>query len=125
MNLLTALRHLLSKTFSEDIGIFPQPYADFSSAVSETVSPFDLPSVLVPPEVIEIDSIDLGGAMYEDAKTENKREEMPQYYLTLFDNEVSLHISLHYLPSQYPTLLRSHLILKLPLDIVFAQPSAT
>lgn len=90
MNLLSSLRHLLSKSFSEDIGIFSQPYAEFSGTVSEESSPFDLPPVLVPPEVIEIDSMDLGGTMYEDTKT-NKREELPHYYLTLFDNEVNLY----------------------------------
>jgi len=90
MNLLSALRHLLSKSFSEDIGIFSKPYVEFSSTVSETSPPFDLPPVLVPPEVIEIDSMDLGGTIYEDTKAVNKREELPHYYLTLFDNEVNL-----------------------------------
>lgn len=91
MNLLSALQHLLSKGFPEDIGIFSKPYAEFSGAVPEEFPPFDLPPVLVPPEVIEIDSMDLGGTMYEDTKI-NKREELPHYYLTLFDNEVNLHV---------------------------------
>jgi nuclear cap-binding protein subunit 1 len=94
MTLLSALRDLLSKTFSEDTGVFPQPYLEFLSTVAET-SPFDLPSVLVPPEVIEIDSMDIGGTMFEDNKTANKREELPQFYLALFDNEVNLHFLLH------------------------------
>ncbi|KAF8511162.1 MIF4G like-domain-containing protein [Gautieria morchelliformis] len=89
MNLLSALRHLLSKTFSEDIEIFPEPCTEISSAISQASSPFDLPSVLVPPEVIEIDSMDLGGTMYEETKPANKREELPQYYLALFDNETT------------------------------------
>lgn len=92
MNLLSALRQLLSKTFSEDIAVFPQPYLEFSSTVAEA-SPFDLPSVLVPPEVIEIDSMDIGGTIYEDNKATNKREELPQFHLALFDNEVNLHFS--------------------------------
>jgi nuclear cap-binding protein subunit 1 len=101
MNLLSALRHLLSTSFSEDIEIFPEPYAETSSAISEASSPFDLPSVLVPPEVIEIDSMDLGGTMYEETKPANKREELPQYYLALFDNEVNLHILYSIVPPSH------------------------
>ncbi|KAF8583944.1 hypothetical protein K439DRAFT_1411525 [Ramaria rubella] len=89
MSLLSALRHLLATNFSEDIGIFPQPYAEFAALHSETYSPFALPSVLVPPEVIELDNLDLGGTIYEETKTATKREEMPKYYLSLFDNEIT------------------------------------
>jgi len=89
MSLLSALRQLLASKFSEDVGIFPQPYADFPSLNPETSPPFDLPSVLVPPEVIEIENLVPSGNVYEDGRTVSKRQEMPQYYLVLFDNEAS------------------------------------
>ena len=61
--------------------IFPQPYLDGPESV---LPPFDLPSVLVPPEVVEMDT--LGESSSEEAQV--KREEWPEYHLTLFDNDV-------------------------------------
>lgn len=37
---------------------------------------------------MEMESIDLGGNLYEDNKPTAKKDEFPQYYLSLFDNEV-------------------------------------
>lgn len=93
MSLLSALQQLLASGFSEDLGIFPEPYDDLPSFDPEVSPSFDLPSVLVPPEVIEIENLDLGSSIFQDGKAENKREEMPQYYLSLFDNEVSRPLS--------------------------------
>jgi hypothetical protein len=51
---------------------------------TSTVVPFDLPSVLVPPEVIELEVLSTESS--EDAPI--KREEWPEYMLRLFDNDV-------------------------------------
>ena len=51
---------------------------------TSTVAPFDLPSVLVPPEVIELEVLSTESS--EDAPI--KREEWPEYMLRLFDNDV-------------------------------------
>jgi len=51
---------------------------------ASTVVPFDLPSVLVPPEVIELEV--LSPESSEDAPI--KKEEWPEYMLRLFDNDV-------------------------------------
>jgi nuclear cap-binding protein subunit 1 len=51
---------------------------------ASTLVPFDLPSVLVPPEVIELEV--LSPESSEDAPI--KKEEWPEYMLRLFDNDV-------------------------------------
>ncbi|PCH41554.1 hypothetical protein WOLCODRAFT_137465 [Wolfiporia cocos MD-104 SS10] len=79
---LAALRALNDGDFVQTADSFPQPYFDYPE-YAET--PFDLPSVLVPPEVIELDGLttDTG----EDAQV--KKEEWPQYYTRIFDNDVT------------------------------------
>ena len=61
--------------------VFPQPYLDGPESV---LPPFDLPSVLVPPEVVEMDT--LGESSSEEAQV--KKEEWPEYHITLFDSDV-------------------------------------
>ena len=51
---------------------------------TSTIVPFDLPSVLVPPEVIELEVLSTESS--EDAPI--KKEEWPEYMLRLFDNDV-------------------------------------
>jgi nuclear cap-binding protein subunit 1 len=51
---------------------------------TSTIVPFDLPSVLVPPEVIELEV--LSPESSEDAPI--KKEEWPEFMLRLFDNDV-------------------------------------
>lgn len=51
------------------------------------VAPFEIPSVLVPPEVIELDGLSTDSG--EDALV--KKEEWPEFYLRLFDNDVRLY----------------------------------
>ena len=51
---------------------------------TSTVIPFDLPSVLVPPEAIELEG--LSPETSEDAPI--KKEEWPEYMLRLFDDDV-------------------------------------
>lgn len=78
---VSALKTLDSSDFVDVSGIFPQPYSVMSTS---TVVPFDLPSVLVPPEVIELEV--LSAESSED--TPIKKEEWPEYMLRLFDNDV-------------------------------------
>ncbi|KAI0052632.1 cap binding protein 80-PB [Auriscalpium vulgare] len=79
---VTALKLLEASDFSDTATIYPQPYADLPS-LSE--APFDLPSVLVPPEVIELDGLSTDSG--EDALV--KKEEWPEHLLRLFDNDVT------------------------------------
>lgn len=54
-----------------------------------TDASFELPSVLVPPEVIELDTLSTDTG--EDAQA--KKEEWPDYYIRLFDSDVrTVHI---------------------------------
>lgn len=78
---VSALKTLELADFTDVSGIFPQPYSALSTS---TVVPFDLPSVLVPPEVIELEG--LSPESSEDAPI--KREEWPEFMLRLFDNDV-------------------------------------
>ena len=80
---LAAMKTLNSQDFENLSNVFPQPYLDGFEPISP---PFDLPSVLVPPEVVEIDT--LGESSNEEAQV--RREEWPEYHLTLFDNDVIL-----------------------------------
>lgn len=75
------MKTLNSQDFANLSDVFPQPYLDGPESV---LPPFDLPSVLVPPEVVEMDS--LGEGSSEEVQV--KKEEWPEYHLTLFDNEV-------------------------------------
>ena len=59
---------------------------------------FELPSVLVPPEVIELDSLSTDSG--EDALV--KKEEWAEYYLRLFDNDVRQILISSLDLSQYP-----------------------
>ena len=79
------MKTLNSQDFANLSDVFPQPYLD---GPEPTLPPFDLPSVLVPPEVVEMDT--LGESSSEEAQV--KREEWPEYHLTLFDSDV---ISFH------------------------------
>ncbi|KAF9821012.1 hypothetical protein IEO21_00989 [Rhodonia placenta] len=79
---LAALKVLNESDFAQTADNIPQPYADFPALPDE---PFDLPSILVPPEVIELDGLttDTG----EDAQV--KKEEWPQYFVRLFDADIT------------------------------------
>lgn len=43
-----------------------------------------------------MESMDLAGNLYEDNKAAGKKDEFPQYYLSLFDNEVRVHTVLSF-----------------------------
>ncbi|KAJ3533816.1 hypothetical protein NM688_g7231 [Phlebia brevispora] len=79
---LAALQTLNSSDFAHTADCFLQPYLDFTPF---TDAPFDLPSVLVPPEVIELDTFSTDSG--EDAPA--KKEEWPEYHVRLFDSDVT------------------------------------
>lgn len=85
--ILLTLRTLNDAEFSQTSDSFPQPYVNYPDLDPDVLAtPFDLPSVLVPPEIIELD----GGLSTDSSEEEGqvKKEEWPEYFLRLFDNEV-------------------------------------
>jgi len=106
------LKALDSSEFVETSESFPQPYLDFPDLDPTESAPFELPAILVPPEVIELDGLATDAG--EDAQV--KKEDWPQYFPHLFDSTVclpmifpqDLHIDMHD--------FRSPLTLRHPLD---------
>lgn len=81
---LFVLKSLDSSEFVEASESFPQPYLDFPDLDPTVSAPFELPAILVPPEVIELDGLATDAG--EDAQV--KKEDWPQYFFHLFDNDV-------------------------------------
>ncbi|KAI0334935.1 cap binding protein 80-PB [Cubamyces sp. BRFM 1775] len=79
---LAALQTLNATDFAQTADSYPQPYL---SSPPWTEEPFNLPGVLVPPEVIELDGLTTESG--EDAQP--KKEEWPQCYVSLFDNDLT------------------------------------
>ena len=75
------MKTLNSRDFADLSDIFPQPYLDGAEPV---LPPFDLPSVLVPPEVVEMDALSESSS----GEVQVRREEWPEYHLILFDSDV-------------------------------------
>ena len=92
---LVALRSLDSSDFEESSTAFPQPYSLYAAPADS--SPFDLPSVLVPPEIIELDGLSTDAG--EDAQV--KKEEWPEFFLRLFDTGVRDSLCLFIISSVY------------------------
>ncbi|KAN0097847.1 MIF4G like domain containing protein [Tylopilus felleus] len=84
-NGLAVLKALESSEFLDTWNSVPQPYLDYPDLDPTTSSPFELPSILVPPEVIELDGLATDAG--EDAQV--KKEEWPEYFYGLFDNTVT------------------------------------
>ncbi|KAG6816876.1 hypothetical protein H0H87_002197 [Tephrocybe sp. NHM501043] len=80
--ILNMLKSLHDADFSQTADSFPQPYLTLPKL--EQLTPFNLPMVLVPPET----DIELDGTNTEEA-TLVKKDEWPEYFLRLFDNDVS------------------------------------
>ena len=97
-NLYTVLQKQHENNFVEEVDSYVRPYAAYEAYPTS----FELPSVLVPPEVIELD------AFSNDLGEEPKKEEWSEYSIRLFDNEVRLyHITItrcsHLQPRSLPT----------------------
>ncbi|KAG1739921.1 MIF4G like-domain-containing protein [Suillus paluster] len=82
---LVVLKALDSSEFVEASESFPQPYLDFPDLDPTESAPFELPAILVPPEVIELDGLATDAG--EDAQV--KKEDWPQYFVHLFDNDTT------------------------------------
>ncbi|KAG6877453.1 hypothetical protein C0993_007137 [Termitomyces sp. T159_Od127] len=82
--ILQTLQTLNDSDFAQVADSFPQPYLAFTKP--DDLAPFNLPLVLVPPETdIELDDV----ATNTEEAAQIKKDEWPEYYLRLFDNEVS------------------------------------
>ncbi|KAI0829290.1 cap binding protein 80-PB [Trametes gibbosa] len=79
---LAVLQTLNGSGFSQTADSYPQPYLAFPPWSEE---PYNLPGVLVPPEVIELDGLTTESG--EDAQP--KKEEWPQCYVRLFENDLT------------------------------------
>ncbi|RDB17017.1 Nuclear cap-binding protein subunit 1 [Hypsizygus marmoreus] len=82
--MLYALETLNDSDFAQTATSFPQPYASYIDP-DPSITPFNIPSVLVPPEIIELDGLSTDSE--EEAQV--KKDEWPEYFLRLFDNEVT------------------------------------
>ncbi|KAH7888158.1 MIF4G like-domain-containing protein [Phlebopus sp. FC_14] len=82
---LTVLKALDASDFLDALGSFPLPYLEYPDLDPTVSSPFELPSILVPPEVIELDGLATDAG--EDAQV--KKEEWPECFFQLFDNTVT------------------------------------
>ncbi|KAI0699826.1 cap binding protein 80-PB [Cytidiella melzeri] len=79
---LSALQILNASDFVQVSESFVQPYKETPSYYGTT---FDLPSILVPPEVVELDSLSTESG--EDALV--KKEEWPEFHARLFDSDIT------------------------------------
>jgi nuclear cap-binding protein subunit 1 len=79
---IAALRTADASDFES--GAFMQPYA--SQTPVDATAVFDLPNVLVPPEVIELEGGNVAGE--GDGGIQIKKEEWPEWHLSLFENTV-------------------------------------
>lgn len=71
--------------FVESSTSFLHPYLELVKEDEDLTPYFDLPSVLVPPEVIELENLADGAV---DNAPVQKNEEWPEYRVKIFDNDV-------------------------------------
>ncbi|KAF5322475.1 hypothetical protein D9619_001169 [Psilocybe cf. subviscida] len=83
--LLTTIATLNESDFKETANCVPQPYLQYAEVDNTVMKPYDLPSVLVPPEVIELDSM----SAETGEETPVKKDEWPEYFVRLFPEDVS------------------------------------
>jgi nuclear cap-binding protein subunit 1 len=84
--------------FKDTTTCLPQPYKSFDDIDPSILARYDLPVVLVPPEVIELDSLSADAG----EETHARKQEWPEFFIRLFSNEVSHYDDFHpyyYLPS--------------------------
>lgn len=86
---LAVLKSSEASEFADPPGSFPQPYLEYDDLDPAASPPFELPTILVPPEVIELDG--LASDASEDVQV--KKEEWPEFWFRLFDNSVTPHPS--------------------------------
>jgi hypothetical protein len=81
---LAVVKNLQGSDFLEEHTSHVHPYISYTDLDSDFVK-FDLPLILVPPEVIELDS--LATESGEDSQV--KKDEWPEFQIRLFENDVS------------------------------------
>ncbi|KAJ7590607.1 MIF4G like-domain-containing protein [Mycena floridula] len=81
---LASLKALDITDFVESSESFVRPYSQYAD-IEPDFSAFVVPSVLVPPEVIELDG--LAAETGEDSQV--KKDEWPIYFLRLFENDIT------------------------------------
>ena len=84
--LLSTLTTLNQSDFKETANCIPQPYLTITDSDTTISKPYDLPAVLVPPEVIELDSM----SAESGEESQVKKEEWPEFFVRLFPDDVSL-----------------------------------
>lgn len=91
--LLNTLLALKASDFEETANCITQPYKNYADLDTSTVTPYDLPLVLVPPEVIEMDSL----PEESGDETQVKKEDWPEFFVKLFPDDVchSVYLPLH------------------------------
>jgi hypothetical protein len=82
--LLSTLNTLKELDFTETANCIPQPYTTHQDIDPSILSPYHLPLVLVPPEVIEFDSM----SAESGEESQIKKEEWPEFFIRLFPNDV-------------------------------------
>lgn len=80
---LAALQTLSAADFTQAADAVPRPYADYPSWTEDQ---YELDDQLVPPENEELDT--LPGESGEAAPVNIKKDEWPQCYIRLFDDDV-------------------------------------
>lgn len=109
-SLLNALNTLNEGDFAGTTDCIPQPYLR-EGATGTGVSKYDLPSVLVPPEIIEVEGI----TSEAGSEAQIKKEEWPEYYFRIFTSDVrtfsspycmvcSPHVRYHRIPLRLPAM---------------------
>ncbi|KIM34800.1 hypothetical protein M413DRAFT_450056 [Hebeloma cylindrosporum] len=83
--LLSTLNTLNQSDFTETANCIPQPYTTYPDIDPSVLSPYQLPLVLVPPEVIEFDSM----SAESGEESQIKKDEWPEFFIRLFPNDVS------------------------------------
>ena len=74
------MRSLNSSDFEDAENLVPQPYKNYPTP---DVMPYDLPLVLVPPEVIEMETLSTASE-----EVQIKKEDWPEFFIRLFPNDV-------------------------------------
>lgn len=71
----------------------PQPYKNSAEIDPTILTPYVLPAVLVPPEVIEFDSMSTDSG----EESQVKKEEWPEFFIRLFPDDVCLSLFVPFL----------------------------
>lgn len=114
-SLLNALNTLNAADFAGTADCIPQPYLNEGTTTFE-IPKYDLPSVLVPPEIIEVEGI-TSEAGSDEGRI--KKEEWPEYYFRVFPNDVRSRSFFPGFPSS-PLDVRCRRTLVLPQAMLFA-----